>query len=105
MADDNSSLDIKTPIGSITANGLKRTSEIIAIFSLCVMVGMGVVLYSHAEDQKKAATEQKQSTEAIKDAIKEQTQATKLQTCVIYLTLPDEKKRQIGFDERVNICR
>ena len=92
------------PAGFST-NGIKRVAEAIAILSLVVLALVGYQVYVHAEETKHAAEKQQANQEKIKDAIKEQTQATKLLTCVIYTGMTSEKKSEIAYEQRREICR
>ena len=101
---------------SFSVNGIKRIAELIAVLSLVIMVGMGIVLWTHTYDAKasgqalakelqKNRDEREKNTQDLKDALKEQARQTKLQTCVIYLSLPEEAKNRIGFSKRAELCQ
>lgn len=124
MSEDNgSSLGITTPIGSITANGLKRTSEIIAILSLCIMAVLAYAFWTHTVDARdsdkeisgqlekdreqrtKSSKEMREqfgrSQQQLVDAIRNQSKEVKIQTCI--LSLPQDQ-RQAQFDNPNSLC-
>ena len=114
--DQNGSVSGTVLGNSFSINGIKRISELIAILSLVVVAVMGVVLYNHSvearENQRDIANELRLSREKqdagdskIQEAIKAQARATKMQTCLIYLSLPPEQKQKIDFETRRDMCK
>ena len=115
MSEENSSANVTTPFGGFSFSG-KRMAEFIAVASLLVMGITAYALWQHSADAKEtgkalAAELQRNrdrnidSDQKIQEAIKEQTRATKLQTCIMYLNLSDEQKKKLGLTDRVEICR
>lgn len=116
MSDEqNTEVNVPTPFGAFSFSG-KKTAEFITIL---LAIGFGIMAYvvwQHAADARegnkalaaeltKNRDRNSDSDQKIQEAIKEQAKATKLQTCILYLSLPEQQKQKIGFNERVDICR
>ena len=69
MSEDNGTTTIETKWGKITG---KRTSEIIAIFSLCIMAVGSYAFYKHEESTKE---DNKQFREVVKEGNSELSKA------------------------------
>ena len=113
MAEESGSLDVKTPFGSISANGIKRTSEIIAILSLVIMAVMLYAFWQHSVEAKESGgaiaaqlkenrEDRQQAQRELLQAIREQTRANKLQSCL--LSIPMEQRQQ-QFENPNSLCQ
>ena len=92
MSDDNGSGEIKTPIGSVSFSG-KKTAEVIAILSLCLLFVLAWVLWEHKADAK-------EQQESLTTVMKEMVSAQREQNCLIAIK-QDERENKAEFCRRI----
>jgi len=97
-SDDNGTTTIETKWGKITG---KKTTELIMVFSLCLLGVMAWILWEHKIDDRSAKSDLAAALREMTGAAKEGVQAQREMNCLISLP-QDMREKQASFCKNIS---